>query len=279
MTLTKPLASTALASTWNFMSQSYTDEVAPHFAAFADAALDDLGIDISGDEGVIVDVACGPGTVAARALSRGLSVKGIDFSDEMIARANRAVVDPRASFVVGDGQALPFADDEFDGAVSLFGLMFFPDRHAGLRELWRVLRPGARAAVTAWVPTDEVPIYGDAITLLMKAAAQIDPTKPKPTKVTPPLSSPTLMQSEFERAGFVDVAVHQQSVLVPFESPTAFLHWMERTAPLVAMKQAMGDAAFGEVFLRWNVAMMSQFGGLPIEVPLIALFGVGAKPT
>ena len=41
-----------------------------------------------------------------------------------------------------DGQALPFADDSFDAALSTFSLCTIPDAGAALREVHRVLRPG-----------------------------------------------------------------------------------------------------------------------------------------
>lgn len=36
----------------------------------------------------------------------------------------------------------------------MFGLMFFPDRLAGLREMRRVVRPGCPAVISSWVPFD-----------------------------------------------------------------------------------------------------------------------------
>ena len=41
-----------------------------------------------------------------------------------------------------DGQALPFADDSFDSALSTWTLCTIPDPGGALRELLRVLRPG-----------------------------------------------------------------------------------------------------------------------------------------
>jgi ubiquinone/menaquinone biosynthesis C-methylase UbiE len=57
-----------------------------------------------------------------------------------------------------DGQALEFGDNTFDFAYSIFGLMFFPDRLKGFREMHRTLRPGGRAAVTSWAPVEESPL-------------------------------------------------------------------------------------------------------------------------
>ena len=42
---------------------------------------------------------------------------------------------------------LPFADMTFDAAMSINSLQVWPDPHAGLREIRRVLRPGGRIAL------------------------------------------------------------------------------------------------------------------------------------
>jgi demethylmenaquinone methyltransferase/2-methoxy-6-polyprenyl-1,4-benzoquinol methylase len=69
-----------------------------------------------------------------------------DFSYAMLERAvpklrGRAVV------LQGDGLALPFADATFDGVTVSFGVRNFHDMDAGLREIFRVLRPGGRLVV------------------------------------------------------------------------------------------------------------------------------------
>ena len=58
---------------------------------------------------------------------------------------------PGARFVVGDAAALPFADGEFDAALSVFGVIFAEIR-AAASELVRVVRDGGRVVVTTWVP-------------------------------------------------------------------------------------------------------------------------------
>ena len=51
------------------------------------------------------------------------------------------------SFVAGDGLALPFADSSFDCITISFGLRNMVDRHAGLREMMRVTKPGGRIVI------------------------------------------------------------------------------------------------------------------------------------
>ncbi|HEY1097343.1 MAG TPA: class I SAM-dependent methyltransferase [Myxococcota bacterium] len=268
-------APTALVSTWDLVADDYLTDIVPHFERFADAAIALIEDVVSIDGARVADVACGPGTFALLAGKRGATVSALDFSAAMVAHlrqradADAVVVD----VVVGDGQALPWRDASFDAAVSMFGLMFFPDRAAGLRELHRVVRPGGVVVVSSWVPIDQVPILHDAVTTLMTAAA----APPMPA-VTAPLSSPALVRDELEAAGFVDVDVAERSVLVPFASPRAFLEWTVRsTAPVVLMKQRLGDDAFADVFARWDVAMMEKYGAGPVEYPLVALLGSGRR--
>lgn len=97
----------------------------------------------------ILDLCCGTGDVTFQLLRTDptLEVVGLDFCIPMLdgARA-RAPREARgsATFVEGDVMALPFEDASFDGATMGFSLRNVVDIDATLREVKRVLRPGAR---------------------------------------------------------------------------------------------------------------------------------------
>jgi SAM-dependent methyltransferase len=75
----------------------------------------------------------------------GAHVIAVDQSERMVELALAAGVDAR----VGDVQAMPFADGEFDCAAANWMLYHVPDLDRALAELARVLRPGGRlVAVT-----------------------------------------------------------------------------------------------------------------------------------
>ncbi len=99
--------------------------------------------------GRIVDCCCGTGDLAFGLLraDRTLDVTGIDFCRPMLDRAqSRAAKEARGSvrFLEGDVMAMPFEDCSFDGATMGFSLRNVVDVDSTLREILRVLRPGAR---------------------------------------------------------------------------------------------------------------------------------------
>jgi len=55
-------------------------------------------------------------------------------------------------FIVGDAEALPFADQSFDSVVSAFGAMFPVDQERAAAEMIRVVRRGRRIGLASWTP-------------------------------------------------------------------------------------------------------------------------------
>jgi demethylmenaquinone methyltransferase/2-methoxy-6-polyprenyl-1,4-benzoquinol methylase len=93
----------------------------------------------------VLDACCGTGELALAARGAGGSVTGIDFSERMLERARRKA--PELEWVRADLLELPFEDSSFDAATVGFGVRNLEDLEGGLRELWRVLRPGGRLGV------------------------------------------------------------------------------------------------------------------------------------
>ena len=105
-------------------------------------------------EGPILDLCTGTGDLALtydRAAGGRLPIVGADFCPEMLdrarAKAKRAHVESRVTFVEADAQALPFRDDEFQLVTCAFGLRNIADTDRGLAEMIRVTRPGGKVAV------------------------------------------------------------------------------------------------------------------------------------
>ena len=135
---------------WSAGAASYDDVFAPFTGAFAEDAIERLHV---GATDRVLDVAAGSGAFSLRAAALGATVLATDFApgmlDVLAARAAREEVGRLATEVM-DGQALALESNSFDVACSMFGLIFFPDMDAGLRELARVVRRGGRLGVSCW---------------------------------------------------------------------------------------------------------------------------------
>ena len=99
----------------------------------------------------VIDVACGTGALAIAVSEyvgpEGTTV-GIDINEGMlnIARSKSSSVE----WLNAPAEALPFKDDHFNCVVSQFGLMYFANQEAAVREMIRVLKPGGSLTVVVW---------------------------------------------------------------------------------------------------------------------------------
>jgi ubiquinone/menaquinone biosynthesis C-methylase UbiE len=112
----------------------------------------------------LLDIACGPGHVAAAAEQLGATAIGIDFSAAMV--RNAAQLHPSIDFREDDAQQLAFADSSFDRVVANFGLLHMLYPQKACSEARRVLRSGGWFAFTVWACPEENPgarIVNDAV--------------------------------------------------------------------------------------------------------------------
>jgi ubiquinone/menaquinone biosynthesis C-methylase UbiE len=101
----------------------------------------------------VLDVGCGGGMAMQRLAAKASSgfVAGVDYSQEMVEQAARrnaeAVARGQVEVKKGDVGALPYADASFDKVSGIETIYFWPDALAGLREVYRVLKPGGLVTI------------------------------------------------------------------------------------------------------------------------------------
>ena len=96
----------------------------------------------------LLDIATGPGYVAAQAHKRGCKVTGVDLSDAMVTKARQ--LNPQIEFCQGEAESLPFPESKYQAAVMNFGILHLAEPEKALSEAFRVIRSQARFGFTVW---------------------------------------------------------------------------------------------------------------------------------
>jgi ubiquinone/menaquinone biosynthesis C-methylase UbiE len=89
-------------------------------------------------------------------------VIGVDLSARLLDRARVKAKTRGVSnieFRLADMTSLGYPNDHFDAVISVFSIFFVPDMESQVGELWRMVRPGGKLAVTTWGPRIFEPAY------------------------------------------------------------------------------------------------------------------------
>jgi ubiquinone/menaquinone biosynthesis C-methylase UbiE len=163
----------------------------------------------------VVDVACGPGTVArlaARRVGNTGKVIAFDISPQMLAVAKAKPPDggaTRVEYVESPAAPLKVLDGIAHVVTCQQGLQFFPDRLAAMREMRRALRAGGRLGVAVWTGIDESPFFAALHRALLR-------TVPKDVAdlILEPFAwpDPAALQALAVEAGFRDLKVERRTM-------------------------------------------------------------------
>ena len=129
----------------------------------------------------MLDVATGPGNVAARASHRGATVIGVDIAPRMLALAAQHV--PGVEFRVADAENLPFRDAEFEAVVTNFGIGHFPRPERAVAEFARVLMHHGMVALSWW----DVPARHRVNGIFFDAMTEVGVVMPADLPAAPPM--------------------------------------------------------------------------------------------
>ncbi len=259
---------------WSESGVSQTYET--WFTSLTSQSIDPLLDAVAAGRGVcLLDVATGPGHLAARAGERGASVTGVDVSPAMVEMASRLY--PGVEFRAGDAEALPLADASFDAVVMNYGLLHLSRPELALAEAFRVLRPGGRFAFMVWAPPDKARGFG----LILEAVqTKGDPDVPLPPG--PPFfrfADPVESRAALEAAGFKNASVIDlpQRWLLP--NADALLEVFEEgTVRIRALLKGQTPAAIQAIREAVNEAAQAFATATGLDVPMPAVLSSAVKP-
>ncbi|TMB98184.1 MAG: methyltransferase domain-containing protein [Chloroflexi bacterium] len=179
----------------------------------------------------ILDVATGTGVAAFMAAERvgdPGEIVATDISEKMVRQTEanaqeRGITNMR--FERADAEDLPSPDGSFDAAMCVLGLMYPADPQRAIEEMYRVLRPGARAVACVWgrrdrcgwaeiFPITDARVESDVCPMFFQ------------------LGLPGALTFAFQRAGFKDVQDERMDVTLTFASAHELLQALFAGGPV-----------------------------------------------
>jgi ubiquinone/menaquinone biosynthesis C-methylase UbiE len=166
---------------WDDHVSFYEDVFEPLTQTFAVAAIEALSLE---PRSHVLDSGAGTGGAALELARRGHRVAAIDASKAMVRRAKeRASTEGLViESLTMDGQSLSFRNASFDAALSVLGVILFPDAVRGLSELHRTVRPGGRIALITWTAPEAYELIGELRAAALSVLGSLPP-RPLPAQL------------------------------------------------------------------------------------------------
>lgn len=224
----------------------------------------------------VLDVATGPGYVAAAAARRGALVTGLDFSAAMVALAKSRYPDIR--FQEGNAEAPPFPDASFDAVVICFGLLHFPDADQALREAFRMLRPGGRLGISVWASPEKAVGFGLMLDAIRENGNVDIGLPPGPSFFR--FSDPAECRRTLETIGFTSSRSVEVAQVWRFPSVSAWFDGVERsTVRTAALLRGQTPAAYSAIRDAFEARGSAyRVGEGRVDVPMPALVTTATRP-
>jgi len=162
------------AASYNAAADHFDDEPLGFWDLIGKRTITNLKLQ---DGAKVLDVGCGTGASAlpaAQAVGKNGFVVGVDLASRLLEQARTKALAAgldNVEFRQADMTALEYSDGNFDAVVSVFSIFFVPDMESLVRELWRMVRPGGKLAVTTWGPRIFEPAYSRWLAALGKERA------------------------------------------------------------------------------------------------------------
>ncbi len=225
-----------------------------------------------GDPALSIAAAVGPsGRVTASDMGPGM----ISLAEELARKKGL----PNIEFREANAESLPFADASYDVLTCRFGIMFFPDLGKALRECFRVLKPGARAAFVAWGKKEQPFFAATAGILLKHVPVPPPPPDPDAPNITM-FGQSNRLRHALEAAGFINV--HEEARIVPGTWPGPLEEFWEQFTEVAAPFRPLIEqltpekkaAAVAEIL----AALRKFWNGKELTLPLEIVIGAGSRP-
>jgi ubiquinone/menaquinone biosynthesis C-methylase UbiE len=238
------------------------DDVAEIYARVHDPRFEEVAVDMVSMAGIgagerVLDVGTGTGAVARAARAAGGAVVGIDPSLGMLGAARRT--SPGIRLVAAQAIDLPFRPGAFDAVTMGFVLAHFTKPETALFDISRVLRPGARVAVSAWA--DGRDALTDTWLGLIHGVVPRDMLEPSVSKAIPNherFRRPAVVEQVLRDAGLTSVWTKRE--VYEWDYPReAYVDGLQTWATARFARSMVGETGWSSFMERAHATFASRF--------------------
>jgi SAM-dependent methyltransferase len=253
---------------WDDYVALYEEVFEPLTQSFSESAIEILAPE---PQSYVLDSGAGAGGAALELARRGHRVVAIDASIAMVARikerasAAGLMIEARAM----DGQNLVFSDASFDAALSVLGVILFPDAVRGLAELRRVVRPGGRIALVTWTAPEAYELAGELRAAALSVLGSL-PARPLPAQLR--FRERAEFQALFAAAGLPTVEISGVTAELVAPSPEWLAGRLAFAPGMAALLEGFG-AAKAEVIAAFRNRLEAIRGAQRLSLSARAYLG------
>jgi len=252
---------------WDDHVVFYEDVFEPLTQNFALAAIEALSLE---PRSRVLDSGAGTGGAALELARRGHGVTAIDASLAMVRRAREraSAAALRVEVLTMDGQNLSFPDGNFDAALSVLGVILFPDAVRGLSELRRAVKPGGRVALVTWTAPEAYELIAELRAAAVSVLGSL-PSRPLPAQLR--FKEKEDFQALFAAAGLPAAEIAEVAGELVAPSPAWLAERLAFAPGMAALLEGFG-AARAEVITVFRKRLEARGSG---RVALVARAWVG----
>jgi ubiquinone/menaquinone biosynthesis C-methylase UbiE len=206
------------ATSYNAAADHFDDEALGFWARIGRRTIERLELPPGAS---VLDVGCGTGASALPAAEkvgpRG-RVIAVDLAERLLAIARQKAERhgfTNMEFAKGDMQHVGHKDNHFDAVVSVFSIFFVADMARQVRELWRMVRPGGRLAITTWGPRMLEP----GTSAWWKAVKEVRPDLVSTSSPWDRIVEPQALRDLLREGGIADVEIVAEDGYQMLRSP------------------------------------------------------------
>jgi len=231
----------------------------------------------------VLDVAAGAGgqtLAAARRVGPDGHVLATDISSNILAFAERTAREAGLHNVetrVVDGEHLDVPPGAFDAVISRVGFIYFPDRQAALRGMWRALKPGGRLAGIVYSTAQTNAFFSVPVSIIRRRAELPPPAPGQPGPFS--LGEPGVIEDAYARAGFSAVEVRRMAAPLRLASTAECLRFeQESFGALHQMLAGLSDEGRADAWAEIDQALGRFEGpGGGFEGPCELIIAAGTR--